>query len=151
MSPSIIVLAIVATWAVVLVPRWVRRPHLRASQQWLPDVSEQDGQGWYDEYGADDDAVPDDAAWPTDAPLAGEGEWPAGAPPVGDAEWPAGAPLADDDGGSQARRPQPSYHEGPAPTAGRRRVLQARRRMLTILLVLAVLAAACTELRLASW
>jgi hypothetical protein len=133
-SPSIIVLAIVATWAVFLVPRWVRRPQLRASQQWLPDVSEQEDSGWDDEYGADGTDEDDDRSVPYNG---------------GSYDISSRAPSTADDG--YPARHQPSAPYQPAPSAGRKRVLQARRRMLTVLVLLAAVAAACTELKLASW
>jgi hypothetical protein len=140
-SPSIIVLAIVATWAVFLVPRWVRRPQMRVSQQ----PAEQDESGWYDEHGADG-ADEDHDESVSDSYDAGSYE-----------DDYRGAPDPADDSADPARRrpvagsrSQEAAYRRPVP-AGRSRVLQARRRMLTILVLFAAAAGAVTYLKLASW
>jgi hypothetical protein len=128
-SPSIIVLAIVATWAVFLVPRWVRRPQLRARQE----LAEQDDSAWYDEYGADGASEDDDRTVSYDA----RGYEPA-------------ADRSGHDDGAYPVRDEPADYR-PAISPGRKRVLQARRRVLTFLVLLAAAAGAVTYLKLVSW
>jgi hypothetical protein len=107
-SSAILYIAIVAIWAFVLIPRWLRRPHLLGGENDKPEDSEQ-----------------------TDS------EGPAAEEADSDEELPA--------------RPQPVRHIGPAPRSSRSKVLQARRRLLTTLITLMVVAAVCTYLRLSSW
>ena len=131
MSGAFLYLGIVAIWAFVLVPRWLRRQHATPQPEYETDYPthyEEDG------YGAQDEA-----------------------PDYGDASYEP----------AQAADPAPSHESAPAPAyAGRTeqyaqvppiqplsrsRVLQARRRLLTMLVLLASAAGACTALKLTAW
>jgi hypothetical protein len=107
-SSAILYIAIVAIWAFVLIPRWLRRPHLLGGENDNPVDTEQ-----------------------TDAEV----------------------PAAEDAGQDRApeRRPQRIGRSGTARRSSRPKVLQARRRLLTTLLTLMVVAAVCTYLKLSSW
>jgi len=109
MSSAILYLGIVAIWAFVLIPRWLRKPHL------LGGESSED-----EEHGGRST----DAGQVTDYESA-EGERPNPADLV--SGWPARS------------RPR------------RARVLRTRRRLLTTLVTLTGVAAACTYLKLTSW
>jgi len=116
LSSAFLYIAIVAIWAFVLIPRWLRRPHLLGGEN----------------------AEPDDLGQ-ADSPAAGGQEQAAAA-----AEWAEPVPPERP---SRARVP-PSRVAQPLP---RSRVLQARRRLLTMLVTLTVAAAACTALTLTPW
>jgi hypothetical protein len=105
MSSAFLYLAIVAIWVFVLIPRWLRRPHLLGQEAAEPD-----------------EITPGDTA--DEASL---------------------AEYADHDRGEQRR-----FRQAPAPLT-RSKVLQARRRLLTMLVTLTVVAAVCTYLKLTSW
>jgi hypothetical protein len=139
-SPSIIVLAIVATWAVFLVPRWVRRPNVRASQQ----HADQDDAAWYNESGADGADEYDDESVSYEA-----GSYEDDADRAAPVAAPSAGYRARRAPGAETGRPEAAYR--PQLPPGRSRVLQARRRMLTILVLLAAAAGAVTYLKLASW
>lgn len=97
MSSAFLYIAIVAIWAFVLIPRWLRRPHgaiREVAEPYRPEPGE-DEQAY-------DDAMPSEA------------------PPA-------------------------------AVSASRSKVLQARRRLLTMLVALTMVAAACTYLKITSW
>lgn len=112
MSSAFLYLGIVAIWAFVLVPRWLRRHH--AVPQADTDVVSAPGQPDYDDYEyAQDEA--DDYGIAQDYDVAQAGS-----------------------AGSTLQR-------------SRSRVLQARRRLLTMLVLLAAVAATCTALKLTSW
>jgi hypothetical protein len=113
LSSALLYLAIVAIWAFVLIPRWLRRPHLLGGEN-----TDHDGMR------ADDNAH----GWDEE----GTGDEP-------DARQEA-APASRDDRRRTA-----------APPASRSKVLQARRRMLTVLITLMIMAAVCTYLKLTSW
>jgi len=114
-SSSLLYVAIVAVWAFVLVPRWLRRQH---AQPQSPADVEDEYPAEYDagmQYYCDDDQ---------------------------------GAPSGEADLG------------GPVPFNGlavqraplsRSRVLRARRRLLTTLLMLTAVAVACTAVKVTSW
>jgi hypothetical protein len=125
-SSSFLYLAIVAVWALVLVPRWLRRQHVQPQVEVDVEVDV--------EFAADDHAESpfyyDDA----DAPA---GEY-------------ADGTLTGDygDAGNAAVTGPAQYY--PAPPR-RSRVLQARRRLLTMLLLLTAVAAGCTALKVTSW
>lgn len=130
MSGSFLYLAIVAVWAFVLVPRWLRRQHAQPQPSVELDV----------EYPADD-AGPryyyytdaQDAEPHAYSPGAQESSYAAGA----DADMTEAVPaarLAD------LRVPQP-----------RSRVLRARRRLLTMLVLLTAVGVACIALKITSW
>ena len=177
LSSAILYLAIVAIWAVCLVPRWVRRPH------WVPEAAESPAES-ADEIAATDDVMTDsysapdypapDYSAPADAP-----PWPgrgrldswrgirdrvqaavqarataraaASRPPV--VRPPATQPPATR---PPATQPPAAWPTADRPTAdrpriGRSRILQARRRLLTMLVTLAVIAAFCTSTRITPW
>jgi hypothetical protein len=116
MSSAILYIAIVAIWAFVLIPRWLRRPHLLGGENDEPLTT-----------AADDD--------------------------LAEASSPADAPDADEPAEPGWRLHLRRRASGPAVPVvpSRQRVLQARRRLLTMLLGLTLVAAACTYLKLTSW
>ena len=130
MSSVFLYVGIVAIWAFVLVPRWLRRYH---------SAPQADADGAYEpgslDY-ADADYEPEDEADEYGGTQAAyEGPLPAPAEPA-DGYAPAppsAAPI-------RAARP-----------LSRSKVLQARRRLLTLLVLLAAAAGACTALKLVSW
>jgi hypothetical protein len=134
MSSAVLYLAIVAIWAFVLIPRWLRRPHLLGGE-----VAETDGRA-HDEMSTEAGDDPASVAARIGSLLHGgqhaEGE-------VADRELP-GTDERSHPRGWPARRAS-------APPLTRSRVLQARRRLLTMLVTLTVVAAACTYLKLTSW
>jgi len=159
LSSAILYLAIVAIWACVLVPRWLRRPHDAAPEsQVLADQTEAVFYAEapdHGEYGTEA-AFDTGAAADTDPGVAGS-EAQAGSPGYSDsAAWSdsqawsdarAWSGLAAPDGSGlrpgAARAGRYSPARPPAPGSGRARVLQARRRMLTMLVALAAAAMAC--------
>jgi len=134
LSSAILYLAIVAIWAVVLVPRWLRPPHA-APQAGLAEEGADAG-------GRDDpEAAPD-------------GETAAGAATAA-ARPPAGAPPAPEVSAPAASGPEPPAR-APVPaglTAAERRsrILRARRRTLSTLVLLTTGAVALAMARLAAW
>jgi hypothetical protein len=125
-SSAILYLAIVAIWAFMLVPRWLRRSHAAPSA----DASPQAG-----EHQAEAD-VGEDQPEPDTAPIPAVTGRPADAPE---------SPSA----------PASAYSS--VPPAGplelslsRAKVIKARRKLLTTLILLAVAAASCTVLKLTS-
>jgi len=140
MSSAFLYVGIVAIWAFVLVPSWLRR-HQAASQT--------DADGAYEpgslDY-ADAEYEPQDEASEYVGAQAGY----AG---------PLPAPTEPDDGytrehQSAAYSVPPHRRAAPArsvPPPSRSKVLQARRRLLTLLVLLAGAAGACTALKLTSW
>ena len=155
MSSAILYLAIVAIWACVLVPRWLHRSHEVPSEQELASGQEE---------------AADHADAPEELATAGEPgagalefatlreqvvevttyvEWETPARPTAPARpAEATAPARS----SQEQRPE---RTGQArlgrPAARRTHVLRARRRMLTILVTLAVAVAAATLVGLIRW
>lgn len=129
MSSAILYLAIVVIWAFMLVPRWLRHSHAAPAD---PHTSAEAG-----EHQAQAHADPDeDQPEPDTAPIPA-----VTGPPADTPESPSAPP------GAYASTPPP----GPlAPALNRARVLQARRRLLTTLILLAVAAASCTALKLTS-
>jgi hypothetical protein len=126
--------AIVAIWAFVLVPRWLRRHH--AHQQ--PDSAELETAASVDPAAAEDDeqyaGVATAEAY-TDADSEPEPDYEAGySSPA------ARTPPA-------AAAPRRRSHLPPS----RARMLQARRRLLTGLLLLAAAVAGCTAAKLTPW
>ena len=142
MSSAILYLAIVVIWAFLLVPRWIRRSHTAsfagssggtegtpAEPEWTAGRRAGDAEPAIDE----PDAVT--------APLPAVTAPPAPAVPSG----PGGAQAA------AAARARPAGPPGPPrPVVSRSKILQARRRLLTILFLLAAAAGSCTALRLTS-
>ena len=120
MSSAFLYLAIVAIWAFVLVPRWLRRHHAAPQPQYEAD---------YPAYEDDGYSPQEDAA------------------DYGDAA--DGAPQAGD---TAFAEPTPQYAQAPrTQQLSRSRVLQARRRLLTALVLLAAAAGTCTALKLTAW
>jgi hypothetical protein len=158
LSSAILYLAIVAIWACVLVPRWLHRSHETPSEQEL--ASEQE-----------ETANHADAEGPEELATAGEPN--AGAPEFATlreqvvevttyVEWevpsrPAAptrpARTAAPAGDNQEQQPEQTGQARPGrrPAARRAHVLRARRRMLTILVTLAVAVAAATLVGLIRW
>ena len=106
MSSAFLYLAIVAIWAFVLVPRWLRRPHAA--------VQSEGGDGLGDSAASADDSHPE--------------------------QW-------EESDSCPAARVGP----GLAATLSRSRALQARRRLLTMLVLLTAAAGACVVLKLTPW
>ena len=129
MSSAILYLAIVAIWAVVLVPRWLRPP--QASGTLESNLAEPvDASPLEDLAEAEEDAGGGEGLMPVGAQAGG-----------GDGLLPPGAQAAD--GGGRA---------GPPAANRRARILQARRRMLVTLTVLTAGAVGIAVTRLAvSW
>ena len=136
MSSAILYLAIVAIWAVVLVPRWLR-PRSAAPKP-VPVPAESPDAGWREPAGPGQDAGAT-LAVSTDGPdAAGE--------PVG------GEVMAssDADGEAVADVAQEGAPEavGPSPVNRRAEVLKARRRLLSTLITLTVIAVALAVTRI---
>lgn len=121
MSSVFLYVAIVVIWAFVLVPRWLRRQHATPQPEYEADYTT--GPADYEDgYGGQDEAADYSA------------EFHEANPPA--------EPTAD------ARQ----YAQAPAvPGRSRSRVLQARRRLLTMLVLLAAAAGTCTALKLTAW
>ena len=147
MSSAILYAAIVAIWAGVLIPRWLRRDTSQASRSSLAFAGDQPA-------GAGQDAHADGAETLT-GDMAGEGR-----------------PAAGGDGGNQVpteggAAPAAARGDGAADLAGRgggqaagsgaerpdsrQRIVAARRRLLLILITLTVAALGIVGLKLASW
>jgi hypothetical protein len=136
LSSAILYLAIVVIWACVLVPRWLHRSHdVPAAPEHLqtplgaPDSAETDATAEQEAGAAEDPAIMSRAA---------QGE-----PAAAESEWPGWRRLFARD----SRRSAPSRTHG----SGRARIVQARRRMLTMLVALAAAAAGCAVARLTHW
>jgi hypothetical protein len=129
-SSAFLFLAIVAIWAFVLVPRWLRRHHVAPQPEYEADYST-----YYEEDGySSQDEAPD------------YGEAPDPGAPAGDPAWSqqSAAPA-------YAGEPQEYTRVPVTQSLSRPRVLQARRRLLTMLVLLAAAAFACTALKLTAW
>jgi len=126
-SSAILYLAIVAIWAFMLVPRWLRRSHAAPSADSSPQVGE---------HPAEADAG-EDQPEPDTAPVPAVTGQPADAPE---------SPPAP----ASAHPPAPPAAGPPEPSLSRTKVLKARRRLLTTLILLAVAAASGTVLKLTS-
>ena len=138
MSSVFLYLAIVAIWAFVLVPRWLKRHH--SAPQWDYNTSYAPGSSDYDADYAADEA---DYEQQSDRPESESAGYDSSAPRPDQAAYPA----ADN---------YPEYSEQGAQAAGapavsRSRVLQTRRRLLTMLVLLAAAAVTCTVLKLTPW
>jgi hypothetical protein len=127
-SSSFLYLAIVAVWAFVLVPRWLRRQQVQPQVEVDVEVDL--------EFAADDDAKLQGYDDVDDARGYGYAD---------DVQARRYASVADADADVSGRA-----RYSPAP-ASMSRVLQARRRLLTMLLLLTAAAAACTVLKVTSW
>ncbi|MGO8960878.1 MAG: hypothetical protein ACLQFR_26425 [Streptosporangiaceae bacterium] len=152
LSSAFLYVGIVAIWAFVLVPRWLRRPqalpepadeyegsyqqdagHGEREEGEQPDY-EQRGHA-RDDYGRREDARLEDA--------------PGSANP-GSVN--AAAAIAADAATASGRAGgQPVADRRSVPPLPRSRVLQARRRLLTLLVLLCAAAGACTAVKLTTW
>jgi hypothetical protein len=158
LSSAILFLAIIAIWACALVPRWLRRSHETGSEQevqaeatYYAEAPGDEEYGAFAGPGADMDPSPisyeaqpaysDSPAW-SDSPARPD----PGARPD---------PAARLDPGAVHETYPPNRYSPPprpaAPAGGRARVLQARRRMLTMLVALAVAAMGCVLTGLTAW
>ncbi len=148
MSSSFLYLAIVAVWAFVLVPRWLRR---QQTQRVEVDV-EVDV-----EYEGDSEYAADRGTHYGDAYAAGYATYHSGTYPDMHGDY-ADAPdaYAGEHGdyaevqGGYADAGGASARYSPAPMR-RSRVLRARRRLLTMLLLVTAVAGGCTALKVTSW
>jgi hypothetical protein len=155
LSSAILYLAIVAIWACVLVPRWLHRSHETSSEQDL--AFEQEEAADYADADSPEElatAGQPGAGAPEFATLREQVievttyvEWEAPAPPAAARPARAAAPA----GSSREHRPERTGQVRPRGPARRAHVLRARRRMLTILVTLAVAVAAATLVGLAGW
>ncbi len=163
MSSAILYLAIVAIWACVLVPRWLHRSHDAASSPENPADREEAADyaeaSEHAEFGTPDESDTDAAAYLDPAPAGSAAQ--AGldayddpparsgydSPARSDFAAPAGSGARSDVGQSVS----PSRARPPAPAISRARIVQARRRMLTMLVTLAVAAMACVLTGLTHW
>ena len=154
MSSAILYLAIVGIWAFLLVPRWIRRSHTASfaggssAAEVTPAEPVAPGSGQPEAPPAppaEDEPEADTAPLPAVMASMGMGPVPGAAPAPPPARAPGGAQ------GAAAARSRPAGPPGPPrPAIGRSKVLQARRRLLTILVLLAFAAASCTVLHLTS-
>jgi hypothetical protein len=148
LSGTILYLAIVAIWVCVLVPRWVRRTHSVAydSRDTVPDRDAADD----DLAGAQPGAGADATAAVVSATATGASRWLAAG-----LRMPGRRPSAGPQAPQPAESPPESAESPPVtwarPPLSRTRILQARRRLLTMLLALAAAAAVCTTAGLAQW
>ena len=146
MSSAILYLAIIAIWACVLVPRWIRRPHRVLPES--DDLTGTQSSAGHSAVGV----VPDPVAALVRSAAAGQ---------VSEAEdaWDenaeAGArprPAADQDVVWHRTQRRSVHIEHPQhqshPVPGRSRVLQARRRLLTTLVTLLIVALAAAAAKL---
>jgi hypothetical protein len=135
MSSAILYLAIIAIWAGVLIPRWLRRDPARghpAHDAASPPAGEADAAG-------DPGAAPVCADEPGGAASDLMATIPDATPPSGD----TGAPEADDTA--------PGTSVLASPGESRRRVLAARRRLLWMMLALEAAADVLAASGLAAW
>jgi hypothetical protein len=171
LSSAILYLAIIAIWACVLVPRWIHKPHRVPDADELPGLKYVSTSGQADSgasrgSSASGNAPP--AAWAaasaavasaaTASADADAGKTAAEAPRYGTRDDGAGQPVTVEEGVAWHRvtRSYHSEHQAaqrpqPQEAPGRARVLQARRRLLTALVTLAVVALACAAVNLAPW
>ena len=136
MSSSFLFVGIVAVWAFFLVPRWLRRQHAHPQVEVDVEVDVE----FAADYRADDHYYPSAQDYGTyeHAPAAGYDSYSAdGYPAAGYAGNGYSAETQQDASASAAQTSR-------APLS-RSRVLQARRRLLTMLVLLTAVAAACTH------
>jgi hypothetical protein len=157
-SSAILYLAIVAIWAIFLVPAWVRRPHA--------DVSGDEGEFGADddaglesgaefEHGADMDGL-DVARGPHDKAEGGrydeaevlDREYRGDVPSYAGSK---ARPGPGADGDADDERPVARPVRPSAPSQSREQMLHARRRMLTILVSITLITLAFTWLGLVQW
>jgi hypothetical protein len=164
-SSAILYLAIVAIWAFLLVPRWVRRGHSASfagssgGSESAVAEPESPGESVPARHTARPDAGPAGTSFASGASAASvaAGTDDADTAPLPAVTAPPASPTgppASPAGGPQVAagaRTRPSRPSAPArPVISRGKILQARRRLLTILVLLAIAAASCTALRLTS-
>ena len=134
MSSAFLYLAIVAIWAFVLVPRWLRRHHAAPQP----------------EYEADDPAYYEDDGYSPQENAADYGDTDRAADKAFSPQAPSQQAPAQQARAYAARNRQ--YARPPATQPlSRSRMLQTRRRLLTILVSLAAAAGTCTALKLTAW
>ena len=166
MSSAILYLAIVAIWACVLVPRWLHRSHehpsggeILADSDEVPEFGEEDA-----DFDEDSDAPTEEFApvgrSRTEPPNA---DYPVFAGPVAETyvaveteyvhtEYVAESGYASEGRpAGQTEFADPHYGADPAPLASRDRVLQTRRRLLTILATLTAAAVGGTVVGITMW
>jgi hypothetical protein len=122
LSGAILYLAIVAIWAVVLVPRWLR-PRQTPPQP-VPVPAEDADPGWRDPANPGQDTA---------------GTWTAS---IGGPDTEGEHGPDDDAGGAPAGDGPQEQQTAPSPACGRPEVVKARRRMLIALIALTVIAGA---------
>ena len=126
LSSAILYAAIIAIWAGVLIPRWLKRDS--SSSVASPDASDASGAS------------------------SASGEQPAEEAPAEVVEEPPPARRRRPERAGHVRRSADSGDPGQAPLdPGRRRVLAARRRLLGLLVLLAAAAGALAGTRMAAW
>lgn len=136
MSSAILYLAIVAIWAVVLVPRWLR-PRSAAPKP-VPVPAESPDAGWREPAGPGQDAV---------TPLAVSTDGPDAAGEPVDGEVMASSDAGDEAVADVAEEGAPEA-VGPSPVNRRAEVLKSRRRLLSTLITLTVIAVALAVTRI---
>jgi hypothetical protein len=152
-SSSFLYLGIVAVWAFVLVPRWLRRQQAQPNVEVDVEVDVEFAAGYRAEPLDQDDAGGTRAGGYAGASGA-PGAW--GALPASSASGASGASGASVVNGygggpsADVAAGLPPARHSPAPQP-RSRVLQARRRLLTMLLLLTAVAGACTALKVTTW
>jgi len=134
-NSAFLFLAMVVIWVFVLVPRWLRRQH--AAPQPDYEADELTGSADYEEFGY---RMQDEtSAYDADPASVGSPEEPA---------YEDASPYRD----SPAYEPEGTQRGlAAAAPSSRSRVLQARRRFLTMLVLLAAGAVTCTLLKLTAW
>jgi hypothetical protein len=137
-SSSLLYLAIVAVWAFVLVPRWLRRHHAQPQPQARVEADVEVDVEFAAEY------APGPQYHYTDVQDADARSYSA------EAQEMSYAVDVDVDVDVEVSQLAPTDPNTRAPVS-RSRVLQARRRLLTMLLLLTAVAVACTMLKLTSW
>jgi hypothetical protein len=146
LSSAILFLAIIAIWACALVPRWLRRSHETSSEQEVQAEATYYAEAPGDpEYGA----FAEPGADMEPSPISYEAQ-----PAYADSPaWSDSSAQPDASAHNQIYQPN-RYSPRQRTTAaagGRARVLQSRRRMLTMLVALAVAAMGCVLTGLTAW
>ena len=150
MSGAFLYVGIVAIWAFVLVPRWLRRSHVQsqAVTELVTGNQAAEVYGGYEEsgYGNDGRFAGYSENWrpAPDVRLAGADQRSEGA----EATW-NDQPGWDGQSGWDSEGETVVGHSGAG--VSRAKVLRARRRLLLMLLLLTAAAGACTALKLTSW
>ncbi len=143
LSSAILYLAIVVIWACILVPRWVRRPQHVVQQSPVPATVEDDLAAGT----ADADAVAA-AGSAAAVPAAAMSAAATGSAATGSAEtWSVRVTSEQ----TVAARAVATQATSGMPPVSRSAILQARRRMMTTLVTLAIAAFTCTAVSLTPW